>query len=49
MGERETEINAYAKFWSDQQRALWYVITFLKWSIVSVYVSLEEGWAGGQL
>ena len=28
---RETEINAYAKFWGDKQRALWYVMIFF-WS-----------------
>ena len=26
--QRETEDNAYAKFWSDQQRVLWYVMVF---------------------
>ena len=26
MAPRETENNAYAKFWSDQQRVLWYVM-----------------------
>ena len=25
---RETEDNAYAKFWGDKQRALWYVMVF---------------------
>ena len=25
---RETEDNAHAKFWSDKQRALWYVMIF---------------------
>ena len=30
---RETEDNAYAKFWGDKQRALWYVMVFLEWSI----------------
>jgi len=30
---RETEDNAYAKFWSDKRRALWYVMVFLEWSI----------------
>ena len=25
---RETENNAYAKFWGDKQRALWYVMVF---------------------
>ena len=28
MVPRETEDNAYAKFWSDKQRALWYVMVF---------------------
>ena len=28
MAPRETENNAYAKFWSDQQRVLWYVMAF---------------------
>ena len=28
---RETENNAYAKFWGDKQRALWYVMIF-SWS-----------------
>ena len=28
------EDNAYAKFWSDKQRALWYVMVFLEWSII---------------
>ena len=28
MAPRETEINAYAKFWGDKQRALWYVMVF---------------------
>ena len=32
--QRETEDNAYAKFWGDKQRALWYVMVFLEWSIV---------------
>ena len=25
---RETEDNAYAKFWGDKQKALWYVMVF---------------------
>ena len=33
MAPRETENNAYAKFWRDKQRALWYVMVFLEWSI----------------
>ena len=39
MAPRETENNAYAKFWGDKQRALWYVMVFLEWSIQSVPVS----------
>ena len=33
MVPRETENNAYAKFWGDKQRTLWYVMVFLEWSI----------------
>ena len=33
MAPRETENNAYAKFWGDKQRALWHVMVFLEWSI----------------
>ena len=28
MAPRETENNAYAKFWGDKQRVLWYVTVF---------------------
>ena len=28
MAPRETESNAYAKFWSDKHTALWYVMVF---------------------
>ena len=35
MAPRETENNAYAKFWGDKQRTLWYVMVFLEWSILS--------------
>ena len=28
MAPGETEDNAYAKLWGDQQRALWYVMVF---------------------
>ena len=35
MAPRETENNAYAKVWSDQQRVLWYVMIF------SVVVNLQ--------
>ena len=37
MAPRETENNAYAKFWGDKQRTLWYVMVFLEWSIQSSY------------
>ena len=38
MAPRETENNAYAKFWGDKQRTLWYVMVFLELSILSLYV-----------
>ena len=28
MAPRETENNAYVKFWGDKQRSLWYVMVF---------------------
>ena len=28
MAPRETEDNAYAKFWEDKQKVLWYVMVF---------------------
>ena len=28
MAKKETENNAYAKFWSDHQRVLWYATAF---------------------
>ena len=33
MAPRETENNAFAKFWGNKQRTLWYVMVFLEWSI----------------
>ena len=36
MAPRETENNAYAKFWGDKQRTLWYVMVFLEWSIFAL-------------
>ena len=36
MAPRDTENNAYAKFWDDKQRALWYVMVFLEWSIIEI-------------
>ena len=41
MAPRETENNAYAKFWSDKQRALWHVMVFLEWSICRVEFSVH--------
>ena len=43
MAPRETENNAYAKFWGDKQRTLWYVMVFLEWSMDSqeIVVMLE--------
>ena len=35
MAPRETENNAYANFWGDKQKQLWY---FLWWSI-ALYIS----------
>ena len=34
MVPRESEDNAYAKFWVDKQRALWYVTVF--WGMVNI-------------
>ena len=44
MAPRETEDNAYAKFWGDKQRALWYVMVFLEWSI---QIWQRQGLGGG--
>ena len=43
MAPRKTENNAYAKFWGEKQRALWYVMVFLEWSItvLSYYTDLS--------
>ena len=35
MAPRETENNAYAKFWGDKQTALLYVMVSPEWSIVN--------------
>ena len=45
MAPRETENNAYAKFGGDKQRALWYVMEFLEWSISNTIIWRFEGWA----
>ena len=39
-GPRETENNTNVKFWGDKQRALWYVMVFLEWSIVLLMIPL---------
>ena len=52
MAPRETENNAYAKFWGDKQRTLWYVMVFLEWSIELYYINTRGGggpWEGGAL
>ena len=41
MAPRETENNAYAKFWGDKQRTLWYVMVFMEWSIQSAEEKLS--------
>ena len=43
MAPRETENNAYAKFWGDKQRTLWYVMVFLEWSIKQPPVNHRRG------
>ena len=40
MAPRETEDNAYAKFWGDKQRTLWYVMVFLEWSIRRIFADV---------
>ena len=39
---RETENNAYAKFWGDKPRALWYVMVFLE-SSVEMFLMMTLG------
>ena len=41
MAPRETENNAYAKFLGDKQRALWYVMVFLEWSVAYIVMTSE--------
>ena len=43
MAPRETENNAYAKFWRDKQRTLWYVMVFLEWSIFYKFLWNDKG------
>ena len=50
MASRETENNAYAKFWGNKQRALCYVMVFsgrsISWSLFATEVPLTSlpGW-----
>ena len=44
MAPRETENNAYAKFWGDKQRTLWYVMVFMEWSIPNHLVEYFITW-----
>ena len=36
MAPRETEDNAYANFWGDKQRALWYAMVFSNSGVVNI-------------
>ena len=54
MAPRETENNAYAKFWGDKQRALWYMIVMVFSGVVNTRpcsnlggTTLNEGEEGG--
>ena len=49
MTPRETENNAYAKFWGDKQRALWYVMVFLEWSILGEANKVHYGKCGSDV
>ena len=40
MALRETENKAYAKFWGDKQKALWYVMVFSGVVNCILYVSI---------
>ena len=40
MAPRETKNNAYAKFWGDKQRTLWYV------TVISGVVNCRSGFMG---
>ena len=46
MASRETENNAYAKFWGNKQRALCYVMVFsgrsISWSLFATEVPLTS-------
>ena len=47
MAPRETENNGYAKFWSDQQRVLWYVMVFS--GVVNCYPTANSRWLENRL
>ena len=49
MAPRETENNAYAKFWGDKQRALWYVMVFSGVDNVIRLLSINTDNPGGNL
>ena len=46
MAPRETENKAHAKFWGEKQRALWYVMVFLEWSITGVVRRIQTSGTG---
>ena len=40
IAPRETENNAYAKFWGEKQRAIWYVVSVVVFSgVVNSFIS----------
>ena len=41
MAPRGNKNNAYAKFWGDKKRTLWYVMVFLEWSVDSSGVNIH--------
>ena len=42
MAPRETENDAYAKFWGDEERALWYVMVFSGVVNYTIYKSRKK-------
>ena len=42
MARRETENNAYSKFWGDKQRALWYVMVFSRVVNCNLHLSYRQ-------
>ena len=45
MAPRETENNAYGKFWGDKQRASWYVMAFSGMANMDVQYQVNAGFA----